>query len=96
MEMAAIPTGEQAIVFLAEALGAERELSETESRILQRAIVRETGAFRRWTAADDTALLKMHKAKIRGAAIARSLNRSENSVYGRLRDLKKAGRVRNG
>jgi hypothetical protein len=84
-----IPTGEAAIVFFAERLGALRSLDETEVRVLNRAIIRETGAFRRWTAEEDTKLLKMHKAKIRGAQMAETLHRSVDSVVWRLRMLKK-------
>lgn len=87
-----IPTGEAAIVHLAEALGKERALNETESRILQRAINRERGAFRRWTPADDQKLLKMHKARIRVSQMTGVLQRTENAIYLRLRDLKKAKR----
>jgi hypothetical protein len=92
----AIPTGEAAIVFFAERLGALRALDDTESRVLHRAIIRETGAFRRWTAQDDAKLLKMSKARIRQAQIAKTLGRSENSVEWRIRQLKKAGRARRG
>lgn len=91
---APIPTGEQAIVFLAERLGSVRALDDIESRVLQRAITRERGGVRRWTAADDAMLLKMHKARIRGAEMAVTLRRSEQAVYTRLRDLKKRRKVR--
>lgn len=87
-----IPTGEAAIVHLAEALGKERALTDTESRILHRAINRERGAFRRWTQADDAKLLKMHKARIRVSQMAGLLQRTEGSIYRRLCDLKKAKR----
>lgn len=87
-----VPTGEAAIVFFAERLGALRALDDTEVRVLGLAIVRETGGFRRWTAAEDASLLKMHKAKIRGAEMAVTLRRSEDSVVWRLRMLKKGMR----
>lgn len=92
MEITAIPTGNAAIVELAEALGRHRALNERESRILHRAIIRDQGAFRRWTPADDAKLLKMHKARIRVSEMTATLNRSENAIYVRLRDLKKAKR----
>lgn len=91
---AELPVGEDAVVFLAERLGAVRALDDTESRVLQRALTRSAGGVRRWTASDDASLLKMHKARIRGAEMAATLRRSENSVYTRLRDLKKRERVR--
>lgn len=94
LEQRITPTGDAAIVLLAEALGRLRELSETESRVLQRAITRDAGAFRRWTPQDDAKLLKMHKARIHGKQMAETLNRTEASVYGRLRDLKKRERAR--
>lgn len=87
-----VPTGEAAIVFFAERLGALRALDDTEVRVLNVAIVRETGGFRRWTDAEDAQLLKMHKAKIRGAEMAVTLRRSEDSVVWRLRMLKKGMR----
>lgn len=89
-----IPIGDAAVVFLADALSRVRTLNETESRILQRAISRETGAFRRWTLEDDRKLLKMHKAKISAVAIARTLGRSHDAVRCRLRNLKKSARAR--
>jgi hypothetical protein len=88
-----IPTGDAAVVFMADALSRVRELSEIESRVLQRAITRNTGAFRRWTPAEDRKLMKMHKAKLRAAQMALSLNRSENAIYVRIRDLKKLARA---
>ncbi|WP_343518106.1 hypothetical protein [Sphingomonas sp.] len=92
MNALVIPTGNAAIVELATALGRERALDERESRILQRAIIRDQGAFRRWTPADDAKLLKMHKARIRAAQMATTLNRTEDAVRRRLCDLKKARR----
>jgi hypothetical protein len=67
-----IPTGDAAVVFLADALCKERELSEVESRVLQRALTRETGAFRRWTPAEDAKLLKMHRARIHAGNLPRA------------------------
>lgn len=92
MNALAIPTGNAAIVELATELGKVRALNERESRILERAINRDRGAFRRWTPADDAALLKMHKARIRVSEMTTTLNRSEQSIFTRLRDLKKAKR----
>jgi hypothetical protein len=92
MDLAAIPTGNAAIVELAEALGRVRALDERESRMLERAINRDSGAFRRWTPTDDAKLLKMHKARIRVSEMTNVLNRSEQSIFTRLRDLKKAKR----
>lgn len=89
MNALTIPTGEAAIVFFAERLGALRPLDDTEVRALHLAIRREQGAFRRWTAAEDASLLKMHRAKIRGAQMAVTLHRSVDSVVWRLRILKK-------
>ena len=89
-----IHTGDAAVVYLAEALGRERPLSEVESRILGRAIRRDRGDFRRWTPDDDRRLLKAHKARIRVSEIAVTLGRTEDSVYTRLRDLKKREKVR--
>lgn len=94
MNALTIPTGEAAIVFFAERLGALRALDDTESRILQRAIIRETGAFRRWTKEEDAQLLRMSKARIRQAQIAVTLNRSEDSIRYRLQQLKKASKVK--
>jgi hypothetical protein len=87
-------SGDAAVVFLAEALGRERQLTEHESRILQRAVKRGHGAFRRWTVGDDVRLMKMHKAKRRAADIAEALGRTEYAVTTRLRDLKKREKVR--
>lgn len=89
---ATIPTGDAAVIELADALSRIRALDERESRILQRAITRDSGAFRRWTPEEDRKLLKMHKARIRCAEIAVTLNRKEGAVYRRLSDLKKAKR----
>jgi len=87
-------TGDAAVVFLGEALGRERPLTEHESRILQRAVRHGAGAFRRWTDMEDRRLMKMHRARIRASDIAETLGRSEYSVATRLRDLKKRERVR--
>ncbi len=57
---------------------------------------RAGGSFRRWTPVDDAALLKLHKAGIKGIRIAELLHRTENGVRCRLRDLKKRRRARNG
>lgn len=89
-----IPSGEAAIVLLADALSRERPLSELESRILHRSIRRDQGAFRRWTPQEDDQLLKMHRARIRGAEMATTLNRTEATVYQRLCRLKKKERAR--
>lgn len=94
MNALAIPTGEAAIVFFAERLGALRPLDDTETRALQRAIFRETGAFRRWVKQDDVRLLKMHKAGIRSPQIAETLSRTPEAVRRRLCDLRKAGKVK--
>lgn len=56
---------------------------------------RAGGTFRRWTDEDDAALLRMHKARIRGNLIAETLRRTENGVRCRLRDLKKRRRAGN-
>ena len=93
MKAQALPIGDAAVVYLAEALGRVRELSDMESRILQRAITRDTGAFRRWTDEEDRKLMKMHKARIRGVEMAATLDRTEGSVYRRLSDLKKQARA---
>jgi hypothetical protein len=90
---APIHSGDAAVVYLAEALGKERPLSEVESRILHKAIRRDAGAFRRWTPEEDRKLLKMHKARIRGADIAVTLKRTEATVYQRLCRLKKRERA---
>lgn len=89
---ATIPTGDRAVIELADALSRVRALDERESRILQRAITRDTGTFRRWTPDEDRRLLKMHKARIRCAQIAKTLDRTEQAVFTRLRDLKKVKR----
>lgn len=89
---ATIPTGDAAVIELADALSRIRALDERESRILQRAITRDNGTYRRWTQEEDRKLLKMHKARIRCAEIAKTLNRKEGAVYRRLSDLKKAKR----
>lgn len=89
---AAILTGDDAVIYLADALSRERALDDRESRILHRAINRERGAFRRWTPADDAQLLKMHKARIRVSEMTHTLQRTEASIYRRLCDLKKAKR----
>lgn len=89
-----IHTGDAAVVYLAEALGRVRELTEIESRILGRAINRERGLFRRWTTDEDRRLMKAHWARIRVSEIAQTLHRTEDSVRTRLRDLKKRERVR--
>ena len=89
---AAIPTGNQAVIELADALSKVRALDDRESRILQRAISRDRGAIRRWTPHEDAKLLKMHKARIRCAQIATTLGRTDQAVFTRLRDLKKGKR----
>lgn len=91
---AAIPTGDKAALMFADALSVERALTEVESRVLQRLVNRDKGAFRRWSEQDDAKLLRMHKAKIRGADIAKTLGRSEDAVFVRLHRLKKAQRVK--
>jgi serine/threonine-protein kinase RIO1 len=87
-----IHTGDAAVVYLADALSRVRALTETESRILHRALRRDAGMFRRWTAAEDAKLLKMHKAGIRAPGIAMTLGRSSDAVRRRLCDLKKGQR----
>ncbi|QPQ55584.1 hypothetical protein IC614_02995 [Allosphingosinicella flava] len=89
----AILTGDAAVVYLAEQLGRVKELTDFESRILHRAIRRDTGMFRRWTTAEDQRLMKMHKARIRASEMAVTLNRTEDSVRRRLCDLKKRERA---
>lgn len=89
-----IHTGDAAVVYLAERLGQLRSLTDTESRILQRAIRRDDGTFRRWTESEDRSLLRMHKARIRASEMAVTLRRTEDSVRRRLCDLKKRERVR--
>ncbi len=89
-----IHTGDAAVVYLAEALGQLRALTDTESRILHRALRRDAGLFRRWTPADDATLLKAHRARIRVSEIATTLGRTEQAVYRRLCDLKKREKVR--
>lgn len=92
MNALTIPTDGDAVVFLAERLGRLRPLEEMEVRTLHLAIRRQQGAFRRWTSEEDAKLLRMHKAKIRGAEMAKTLNRSEDGVTARLRVLKKGMR----
>lgn len=89
-----IHTGDAAVVFLAEALGRCRELTDIESRILHRAIRRDRGDFRRWTEQDDARLRKMRRAGLRASDMADALNRTEDSVRRRLCDLRKRERVR--
>jgi hypothetical protein len=91
---ATIHTGDAAVVYLAEALGRVRELTDIESRILHKAIRRDQGVFRRWMPADDAKLLKMRRAGLRASDMASSLNRTEDSVRRRLCDLRKKERVR--
>lgn len=88
-----IHTGDAAVVYLAEALGRVRELTDIESRILHRAIRRDAGQFRRWTQDEDRRLLRMSKSRIRVAEMAVTLSRTEDSVRTRLRDLRKRERV---
>jgi hypothetical protein len=87
-------TGDAAVIYFAEALNKVRGLSDTESRILQRAMTRGSGMFRRWTAQEDARLLKMHKARFKAVDMALRLNRTDRSVYQRLHELKKRERVR--
>ncbi len=94
MGMLNIPTGEAAIVFFAEKLNAIRPLEDLEVRALHLAIQRDRGSFRRWTEDEDRRLLKMHKARIQGAQMAATLRRSEDSIYSRLRILKKKEKTR--
>jgi hypothetical protein len=91
---AVLPTGNEAVVFFAEQLGKHRALDDREVRVLKLAISRDRGSHRRWTSAEDASLLKMHKARIRCVDIAAALKRSEAAVFTRIRDLKKAARVK--
>lgn len=94
MTLHSVPTGEQAVIYLAEALGRERALSEPESRILERAIRAERPCRRAWSPGDDRALMKMHKAKRGAVEMAKVLKRSEMACYKRLHQLKKLARVK--
>lgn len=94
MNTLTIPTGDAAIVFLAEQLGACRTLTDRETSILHRAIRRDQGQFRRWTKEEDAKLRKMRKAGLGAVHIAEVLGRTPDAVYRRMSDLKKLEKVR--
>lgn len=89
----ALTSGADAAIYFAEQLGRERALSEQESIVLERVISSKPRPDRRWTPEEDRKLLKMSKARIRGADMAETLKRTPWAVYRRLSDLKKRERV---
>lgn len=83
-------TRNEAIVSAFEALGKVRPLSDTESRILQRALSRtsDTRVYRRWTPEDDAALKRMARTRLRAPDIGQRLGRTAWSVRNRIKRLK--------
>lgn len=88
-----IPSGDAAVILLAEALGRHRALNDVESLVLERAITRQPKRDRRWTREEDRMLLKMCgrrvQARITAAAMAAQLGRTPQAVRQRLCDLRK-------
>jgi len=88
-----IPSGDAAIMFLADALSRERALTETESRVLQRAVRRDAGWRKSWTKQEDEMLHKMRRAGLSSVQMGEKLHRSPEAVRQRLCQLRKAGKV---
>lgn len=88
-----LPSGNDAAIYFAEALGRVRALSEHESIVLERVIRAKPRPDRRWTQTEDQQLRKMSKARIRAVDMAETLKRTPQAVYTRLRELKKRERV---
>lgn len=89
-----LPSGNDAAIYFAEALGRVRALSEHESIVLERVIRSKPRPDRRWTQSEDNQLLKMSKARIRAVDMAETLKRTPEAVRRRLCDLKKRERAR--
>lgn len=97
MNMMTVPQGDEAAIFFADRLNRLRSLEPQECDVLDAVMKRVRGPrrpCRRWRADDDARLLKMHRANISGRSMADTLNRSEHSVWARLRVLKKKERAR--